>query len=855
MTRMVNVLSDFRFAGLPVDSRVEDALALPAGEWAPATVPGGVHESLLAAGRIPHPYANENESEVAWIEERDWWYRGRFAAPGQLDAGERLRLRFLGLDTVAEVWLNGELLGRHRNMFRPAEFDVTERVRTENELLIRFSPPLQGLVAPPASAEWARMSRLLPADADIVDRAAQRRKASFSWGWDFNPRLPAIGIWRPVELVREGKAVISAHHLRTERIDPDGTAHLSLSVEVDRLVDADDLTVTARLERAGGGTLETSIPVPAGVDRVTVETAVSVADAELWWTHDLGAPTLHALTLELRGGNAVLDEVQDRVGIRTISLDRSADPEGGRLFRFVLNGVPIFARGASWVPIDMMVGSVTRDQYRSLIGLAVDGGMNMLRVWGGGVYEHDAFYTECDERGMLVWHDFMFANAEYPSEQPEFMAEVEAEVTYQVRRLRNRPSLALWNASNEAVIFHAMGYHSVEPGNWGWEIYFRLLPAVVAREHAGIDYWPGSPWGEAPEEGYMAAGGMLDGDRHAWEVWHGLDMGAGGGSFFALDRSDYATVGESRHYRRYARDRGKFISEFGLHAAPELATLRRWVDEDKLSVHSPAFDARNKDRPKDKAESILEIVTGLPASLEEYVDFTMVSQAEGLKFGIEHYRSRQPHNSGTLIWQLNDSWPGISWSIVDYDGVPKAGFYFAKRAFQPVLASFRHQDGRLELWLSNSTATAQTLAAEVTLETFDGTVRSQAAVATEVPAGESVLAWSDAVDADPAIVAWVRSTEGAFPDNRLFFGEIQELPLATPELDVRVEARDEGAATVTITTDTLAYLVRIPHPAPGARLSDNYVDVAPGRPVRIEVSGLPTGYDVATLRAQSYIGA
>ncbi|HWK19923.1 MAG TPA: hypothetical protein VNR37_04020 [Microbacteriaceae bacterium] len=848
MRRSTVPLSDFQIAATEIGAAPEALASLPADEWISAIVPGGVHESLLAAGRIPHPYRNENESEMRWVEERDWWYRTTFAAPDGYQDGKRLVLRFLGLDTVADIWLNGAPLGHHENMFRPAEFDVKAVVRDENELLIRFAPPLSGLQVPPLTDTWQRLSRFMPTDPDGMQLAAQRRKAPFSWGWDFSPRLPSIGIWRPVELEIQPEAVIGGHHIWTDRIDADGTAHLGLLVEVDRPVTCRGLTLTVRITTPSGETLELGRAVDDGIGRSRVELECSLPAAALWWTHDLGTPALHAIELGVADARGVLDQVEDRFGVRTIELDRSADPEGGRLFRFVLNGVPIFARGASWVPADTMVGSVDAERYRSLVDLAVDGGMNMLRIWGGGVYEHDAFYSTCDERGVLIWHDFMFANAEYPDNSTQLKLEVRAEAEYQVRRLRNRPSLALWNANNEEQLFHAMGYHDLEPGNWGWEIFFRILPDAVAAEDGRTPYWPGSPWGEAEEEGVMAAGGVLDGDRHAWEVWHGLDFGAGG-------TDDYATVGEARHYRRYARDRGKFISEFGVLALPELATLRRWIDDDRLAVHSPTFDAHNKDHPKDKAEPVLELITGVPTTVEEYVDFSMVYQAEGLKFGIEHYRHRQPHNNGTLIWQLNDSWPGFSWSVVDYDGVQKAGFYYAKRAFQPVIALFTHAEDRLELWLCNSTAEEQAVSAEVSLEDFSGSARLREPVSARIPAGSAVLAWSTSFEADAAVVAWVRSADGHFPDNRLFFAEIKDLPFGPAELETTIEAHGDGRATVTLASSSLVYLARVLSPAPATRFSDNYVDVVPGRPTRIEVSGLPDGFDAAHLRIQSYIGS
>ncbi|HET7724358.1 MAG TPA: glycoside hydrolase family 2 protein [Propionibacteriaceae bacterium] len=830
-----------------------DVTSIDSAAWLPAVVPGGVHESLLAAGRIEDPYRDENESSIRWIEERDWWFRGRFSAPADLQADERVRLVFHGLDTVAEVWLNGERIGRHANMFRPAEFEVTSLLAPTNEVLVRFSPPLDGLEVPPSVADvMGRMGAILGDLAEGTEegpgifspslaRATLRRKATFSWGWDFGPRVPSVGIWRPVELRRERVATITGHHVRTDALHEDGSADVTVSVEVDAFAGG-TLAARARLGTPGGESYELEFPLAGG----SGSGFVTVPDARLWWTHDLGEPALHDVSISLTADGVEVDRVVDRVGLRTVTLDRSPDPEGGHRFGFVLNGVPVFARGAAWLPASMLVGSVTAERHRELVELARDGGMTMLRIWGGGVYEQDSFYAACDELGVMVWHDFMFACIDYPSEDQELAAEVAAEAAYQVRRLRNRACMALWAGNNEVQLVHGFAYQNYDPGDWGWGFFHDLLPRTVAELDGCVPYWPGSPWGDAPEEGFMAVNGVLSGDRHAWEVWHGMDFGAGGG--------DFASVGEARHYRRYAQDRGKFISEFGIHASPEKGTLERWIDPTRLSVHSRTFDWHNKDNPKDKADPILEIITGLPTSLDEYVDFTMVAQAEGLKFGIEHYRRRQPSNNGTLIWQFNDVWPGFTWSVVDYDLVPKAAYYYAKRAFAPVLASFRRDGDRLELWVSNSTARPVDVRALVTLGSVDDTLGEHVEVRASVQPRGSVMAWHTRGELTGDQVAWVESPDGIFPANRLFFAEIKDIPFIPAALEVNLIETGAGRVTIDVVADRYAYFVHVPTPVPGLRFSDNYLDLRPGEPRRIEVRGLTGAVDASSLVVLPYAG-
>ncbi len=772
MPRQTIAITTFALCDAEPGSDVDDVQARPETDWLPAAVPGGVHEALLAAGRMADPYFDRNEDAARWVEGRDWWYRARVPATPSRGGGRTL-LVCQGLDTVADLWLDGQPLGHSESMFRPATFDVTGRLDSSAELLVCFRPPLAGLTPPAAATNLLRrlgdaLAGLAPEEpagdggagiwSSTLPLATLRRKATFSWGWDFGPRLPSIGPWRPVEVIHESGAVLSGHHVRTERVDVDNqTADLTVRVEATQLQPG--VRPVAEVELVGPNGKTTSVKVPLASEGGMAEvlsgiSSVRVEDAQVWWTHDLGGQPRYQVTVRLRDGEQLLDERNDLVGLRTIALDRSRDPEGGRHFRFILNGIPIFARGAAWLPADMLVGSVSEARYRDLLTTARVGQVTMLRIWGGGIYESDLFYSLCDEFGLLVWQDFAFACIDYPDDDPRLRTEVAQEAAYQVRRLRNHACLALWCGNNEVQMIHVMGYRGLSPGGWGMAFFDEVLPAAVATHDGGVPYWPGSPYGEPidTEDAVTAINGVLDGDRHAWEVWHGMDFGAGGG--------DFASVGESRLYRRYAADRGKFISEFGIHAAPELSTLRRWLPDDQLQVHSPGFDHHNKDHPKNKHDAVLEIVTGLPNSIEQYVDFTMISQAEGLKFGIEHYRRREPHCGGTLIWQFNDVWPGFSWSVVDYAGVPKAGYHYARRAFAPVIASFSQgADGELQLWISNSSAVPVSCDAEVTLSAFSAAPDLVAAVAAEVGPAQSRLVWSVPRDEYSATVdryAWVQ---------------------------------------------------------------------------------------------------
>jgi len=472
-------------------------------------------------------------------------------------------------------------------------------------------------------------------------------------------------------------------------------------------------TITLTPAPAGEPVAEHTVTLEDKKTHLEARACLVVENPRLWWTHDLCEPALYDLRVFLREDRTYVAHHQSCVGIRTLDLDQSPDPaeRSTRFFRFVLNGVGIFARGANWIPADSFVGAIEEERYEKLLGAAKEASMNMLRVWGGGIYERDVFYNLCNELGLLVWQDFMFACATYPEADPNFVAEVEAEARYQVRRLRSHPCLALWCGNNENQWIHDRTFwyrhHNKVPGAL---YYDKILPRVVAELDGETPYWPGSPYGGSD---YNA---REEGNVHNWEVWHGNFPRRFG------EKPRTNPTPENVSYLRYAEDTGRFISEFGMHAAPVYETLRRVIPPEQLYRHSPSMDHHNKDEPKNKGDNLMLTVTGLPKNLEKYIDYSMIAQAEGLKFGIEHFRRRKPHCSGTLFWQLKDCWPVLSWSVLDYYGFAKAGYYYVKRAYAPVLASFKQlEDGDVDLWITNDALTEIQEIVTVRLRTFAGT--------------------------------------------------------------------------------------------------------------------------------------
>jgi beta-mannosidase len=773
-----------------------DAILAEAG-WLDVNLPTDTYLALHAAGRLPHPFADGNEEACRWVVEREWWWHAVFQAP-LISADERLRLEFGGLDTFATIWLNGVLLGQTDNMFRAYGYDVTDLMRIEgrNEILIRFTPP-SVMVADKSVLAWNISSAPIK-----ISKRNHMRKAQFGWGWDWAPHLPTVGVWRPVTIEARPRTTIDTIRFSTLSIS-DGAL---TRVEVDLTGEhRDDLELVMTL-KTPDGIVAASATMASRDELAAVE--LLVERPELWWTADLGGQPLYELEVQLRQDGAIRDRRIQKVGLRTIVLDTGPDRDepGASFFRFVLNGVPIFARGANWIPASSFVGALDRADYAPLIETAIAANMNMLRVWGGGIYEHDAFYDLCDERGLLVWQDFMFACAPYPENDPDLVATIQAEIDFQIRRLHNHPCLSLWCGNNEGQAIHHMvtrlqGRSDPYPG----ELYFEsIIPQAVERLDPTTPYWPGSPSG-GPSYNSMKAG-----DVHNWTVWHGFPQIPDATPVGNFDPSP-----EGVAYTRYAEDMARFVSEFGIQAAPALQTLERWLSPDQLVLGSEHFLSRIKDHPKDKVNAMLANVTGLPSTLRQYVDFTQFVQAEGLKFGIEHYRRRKPHCSGTLIWQLNDCWPGISWSLVDHDGARKPSWYTVARAYAPVAASFRRtEDGAVEFWVINDTGEEANIDAELVLTCLTGETCWRETVAAKAPAHGVILLRTLAPDRfTPFGEASLSARSTIFPTNHLLLADAGPLlGSAEPLLSLRKLAEGEWEAKLTGTAYHLMVVIETHRP-------------------------------------------
>ncbi|XVS62224.1 glycoside hydrolase family 2 protein [Actinosynnema sp. CA-299493] len=654
----------------------------------PARVPGSTHLDLLAAGLIPDPYADRNEAALTWMHRVDWRYSTTFRAEAAR-AGERVELVFDGIDTVATVELNGEVLGHTANMHRGHRFDVGRSLRDgDNDLAVTLWSALTHAERAEAGLGWRQ--RAYPHPYNAI------RKMACSFGWDWGPDLQTAGLWKPVRLERWDTARL-AQVRPLVTVDADGTGRVDVHLALERAADRDYTALVKVGERAE------ALAVTGDRAHVTV----LVPDARLWWPAGYGDQPLYDLTVALLVDGRQVDAVERRIGFRTVTVDTEPD-EHGTPFVFVVNGKRVFAKGANWIPDDHFLTRVTRERLVRRVDQAVEANMNMLRVWGGGIYETDDFYDVCDERGVMVWQDFPFACAFYAEEEP-LRGEVEAEARENVTRLVAHPSLVLWNGNNENLPAHTdwAGWRDNLGGRtWGAGYYHDLLPEIVGELDPTRPYAPGSPY----SPGDLPPNDAHHGTRHDWDVWNALDY---------------------THYRDHVP---RFSAEFGFQGPPTWTTLTRWIHDQPLTTTSPAFLLHQKaEDGNGKLDRGLAPHLPAPTDFEQWHWATQLNQARAVAFGVEHYRSWWPRTAGALVWQLNDCWPVTSWAAIDSDERPKPLYYALKHAFAPRLLTVQPRAGRPTLVAVNDHDYPWTGAVSVTRQDFGGEVLAAAELKLDVP--------------------------------------------------------------------------------------------------------------------------
>ncbi|MBC8162602.1 MAG: glycoside hydrolase family 2 protein [Roseiflexaceae bacterium] len=782
-------------------------------ELYPAQVPGCVHSDLLNNGLIADPFWGSNELELQWIEETNWQYSTTFDLPDELLAYEHVELVADGLDTLATIMLNGQEVARTENMFVGYRFPVRALLRPgRNQLMIHFANPMAYIrerLNTHRFAEWN----------DPVGGSSNIRKQQCSFGWDWGPRFVTCGIYKDIGF--HGWNTSRIAHVQVRQQHANGRVLLKVAPELAGATDHAGLRVRCRLSlgdqavaHAEGSTLELAVEQP-----------------QLWWPNGLGEQPLYSLEVELLQSETILDVHRQRIGLRTIVLDRHAD-EWGESFQFVVNGLAIFAKGANWIPAHSFVAAVAHADYENLLRSAVEANMNMLRVWGGGIYELDAFYDLCDELGLLVWQDFMFACSLYPGDQ-RFLGLVEQEAAYQVPRLANHACLALWCGNNE-IEQMAQEIQATPERKAAYEqVFYEILPAAVATYDAVTAYWPASP--HNPEGYEKGHNNERAGDTHFWEVWHAR-----------------APV------KRYEQMKFRFCSEFGMQSYSSPAVAATFCPPEEMNVFGPAMENHQKNAAGNQI--ILDYISRLYRYPKDYAALAYVSQlnqAYCMRVGIEHFRRSMPRTMGALYWQLNDCWPVFSWSSLEFGGRWKALHYEARRFFAPALVS-AHLPGdesagkgnyivntmhQVQIYTVYDGLAPQNGTVRWALYSLDNKIIKQGKQDVALRYGESVhhetLDLADAIERHgrPSLYVrlWLEVDDQAVSQQTVFFTAPRFLNLQRAAVQHTIRPHSDSSFEIEFSSPVFQHRVAFDLAGVDYRASDNFFDLYPGVAHRVVV--------------------
>ena len=618
----------------------------------PVTVPSVVQQNLYDAGLIPHPYLGVVESELLWISDHPWTYTTQFKVNKGLLDKDVVELMFEGIDTYALVTLNGKILFDADNQFRSWKTNVKPLLKPADNLLTLEFPRYDSLQKVLYEAHQPH----------LPEKYAVTRKAPYQHGWDWAPKYKNVGIWKPVKLIAWSTARLENAYIVTNEATKDH-AQLTLHLDVESANGGD---LTAELLKEGKPFHKYLFQTEQGNQHKIF--SFTLDNPELWWPNEMGEQSLYDFEVVLKSEDIVLDSRKITTGVKTVQLVQEPD-EKGFSFYFKVNGIPMYAKGANYVPEEMIETWINPDNTYKLLKMAQDAHFNMLRVWGGGIYPSDDFFNICDSLGILVWEDFMYAGTMYPYNE-YFLENAKIEALEQVKRLASHPSLALWCGGNEI----SEGYY-----NWGWQkslgwseeddqaikagydrLFETILPMVVGTYDGTRPYWPSSPskgWGR-PES-------LTQGDVHYWGVWWG-----------------------EQPYEVYREKVGRFNSEYGYQSYPDYSTLEKIAQGEPLSKDAKVIAAHQKHaRGTQLIDDFIQRYCSPSKDFKEYVDQSQLSQAIGMEMAIEAHRTAKPYNMGTLYWQLNDAWPVTSWSSIDYYGNPKVFHEWLKTLYAPVLLS------------------------------------------------------------------------------------------------------------------------------------------------------------------------
>jgi beta-mannosidase len=775
-----------------------------------AAVPSPVHSILMEKGLIDDPNVGLNSLKARWVEEQFWIYRRTFTAPEET-LRQNTWLAFSKLEFEAVVWLNGQEIGRHANAHRPARFDVTGKLRAgDNLLIVKLSTGMHSAADKPGADYSTHLM-------DLLTKRPWHRKPQYQGGWDWSARLMNVGILGDVQLewhagpCLEHAAVFAVPnpdlrsakiHARAFVVHPGGSQVQG--------------TLRTRIRETNQ---ETTLQVTIGPGESRHELTIDLANPRLWWPIGHGEQFRYTIDVELITSGET-QAVTRKTGVRRVEIDQSPHPETGRYFIIRINNRPIFCKGGNWVPPDLLYSTVTAQRYRDLVRLAIEANFNTLRVWGGGCFADHALCEACDETGVLIWHDFLFACSKYPGDHPEFAAEVRREVIWAVRDLAHHPSIVVWCGNNE-----------IEWGDWGWgydnryrthphyALFHHDIPKIAIRENPATAYWISSP--HSPD--YMEPNDPTVGDQHPWGV-----------SILEPYGADFWK------YRQYV---DRFPNEGGVIGVSSPATLRQFLSADQRHLLSPEWDhhdnpfACTAPTPGDlgRAYATVEMWTGRNPEEMQWEDYAFISallQTEGLQEYIANYRRRMFSSSSAIFWMYNDSWPVThGWTIIDYYLRKKLAYHPVRRAFQPVRVVVAEDKGRVLVFGVNDTPTEWSGELRCGLFRLAGGLENDERKAVTLPANAStVLAeidkskWERIGTAAGGGFAILSQDGRTLSQHRLFLERFKDLRFVEPKINLSLK---DGVLSLSAQQFAWGVCLDVDGEAP---LADNCFDLLPGIP-------------------------
>ncbi|MGA7224264.1 MAG: glycoside hydrolase family 2 protein, partial [Candidatus Acidiferrales bacterium] len=789
---------------------------------------------LLHDGLIPDPFYQDNDTRLQWIGLTDWEYRTTFDVDAATLAHDHVDLVFEGLDTYADVYVNDQSVLHSENMFRRWRVPAKTLLKVgPNTLRVVFHSPIESMIPKVKALPYIlpSVTSHMTGNEEDIATAPYTRKAPYQYGWDWGPRYVTEGIWKPIRLETWDALRIENFHIQQQSVTKDFAAlSAEIEIEASRSAAASVEINYAELSGTPFTPIRQSVQLEPGINRISV--AVHIANPKLWYPLGVGAQDRYSFAAAVRMGRNVAADASLKTGLRSIELRREVTGDDTS-FAFVVNGVPIFAKGADVIPFDSFPNRVTPEIHRQILEAARDAHMNMVREWGGGYYESDDFYDICDELGIMVWQEFIFGGDMVPGGR-EFQDNVKQEAIEQVERLRDHPSIVLWCGNNEIETGwvhwddRKLFKESVSPADREkvWQDYVVLfhgiLAGVVARYANPVPYWASSPSAnfEAPPDS------QNNGDMHYWQVWHQL-----------------API------EMYTQQFSRFMSEYGFQSFPEMRTIRTFAQPGDMDIHSATMQDHQKNHGGN--ERILSYMLRWypePKDFPSFVYLSQVLQAEAIKVGAEHLRRQRPNTMGSLYWQLNDCWPVASWASIDYYGRWKALQYYARRFYDDVIVSPFAHDGKVDVYVVSDKLQPLSGQVRTRLLDFSGKVLSDKTQDVQVPAQSSAVYFTlDEKDllanADPKKIFLVfdLAVGGAeVSRNLIFFDTMHNLDLPTSvHIDASVD-NSNGAYAVTLRSPVLARSVYMSFGDLDVQTSDNYFDLLPGETVTVKLKAPST---------------